>query len=230
MNVFFDTEFTGLEPGAKLMSLGMVTDNSQRFYAEFSDYDILNLSEWVEENVFNHLLSKQLSSYRNISLYKKNSSEIQYEECDENSEHLSKIVSALPDFTRYVYGDSKTVAKALREWFYIISNKKQLRIQLISDVCHYDMTLLCNLFGGAFNLPSNVNPVCYDICQDIWAFLVDDYDNLSEKMRVSFDVSREMLIKSINYDDEANKPKGIKHNSLYDAEVIKYIYRSSIGD
>lgn len=115
----------------------------------------------------------------------------------------------------------------MKDWLSLISGEH--RIQLISDVSHYDMYLLCNLFGGAFSLPENVNPVCYDICQDIWAFLEDDYTTLADRMHHSFDISREEIINSVNLFD-SDKPNGYKHNSLYDAEVIKYIYKSYIGE
>ena len=39
MNLFFDTEFTGLHAGTTLVSIGIVAENGKKFYAEFSDYD-----------------------------------------------------------------------------------------------------------------------------------------------------------------------------------------------
>lgn len=143
---------------------------------------------------------------------------------------LNSYRDIFPNNTVIVLGPSGYITYILAEWLYFLNNTFKEKIQLVSDVCHYDMTLFCNLFGGAFEIPSCVNPVCYDICQDIWAFLEDDYDNLGDKMLASFDISREELVASINYDDEANKPHGIKHNSLYDAQVIQYIYKSFIGD
>lgn len=84
-------------------------------------------------------------------------------------------------------------------------------VQFVSDVCHYDFVLLIDLFGSAFDLPDNVNPSCHDINQDIAHMF-----NISE--REAFDKSREDLVKE---DIENIK---FKHNSLYDAKVIKRIY------
>jgi hypothetical protein len=224
MNIFFDTEFTGLVPNTTLISIGMITDNEQRFYAEFSDYNEDLCNDWIKENVLSNLLVNR----KNWSTFFKFEQEKRDKLANFKGIH-ARVSHYLPDNTTFVYGDSKLIKDSLENWFYKISNNTE-RIQLISDVSHYDMTLLCNLFGGAFDLPSNINPVCYDICQDIWTFLEEDYTELSDKMYNSFDVSREELVDSINYDDEENKPSGNKHNSLYDAEVIRYLYKSLIGD
>ena len=79
------------------------------------------------------------------------------------------------------------------------------------------MVLLIDLFGTAFDLPSNVSPVCYDINQDIAA-----YEGCSCKE--AFNIGRESFIKSYG-----NPIVGDKHNSLYDARVIKEIFRIILG-
>lgn len=53
--VFLDTEFTGLHKNTTLLSLAMVAENGEEFYAEFSDYDENQVSDWVQENVMNKL-------------------------------------------------------------------------------------------------------------------------------------------------------------------------------
>ena len=37
--MFFDTEFTGLHQNTTLVSIGLVSDEGERFYAELTDYD-----------------------------------------------------------------------------------------------------------------------------------------------------------------------------------------------
>lgn len=39
MNIFFDTEFTGLHKNTTLISIGCVDENGRTFYAELTDYD-----------------------------------------------------------------------------------------------------------------------------------------------------------------------------------------------
>ena len=55
-------------------------------------------------------------------------------------------------------------------------------IQFVSDVCHYDMVLLCELISdGAMLLPEYINPFCHDLCQDISMIL-----DISEKAALTF--------------------------------------------
>ena len=129
-----------------------------------------------------------------------------------------------PLFDNTTYGNSDHIRKMLTIWLEIV-NPNNGRIQFVSDVCHYDFYLLCNqVFGGAFNLPSNVNPVCYDICQDICPRVVKDGEFLwyadMDDMYTAFDISREEVCKKVS----GKLPEGKKHNALYDAEVIKAIY------
>lgn len=102
-------------------------------------------------------------------------------------------------------GDRQYVAEKLAEW---LSDYES--VQFISDVCHYDMVLLIDLFGTAFDLPAGVCASCHDINQDI-AQSLDCTD------AEAFYKSRESLIRDICI-------VGSKHNALYDAKVIKAIY------
>ncbi len=56
MIIFLDTEFTGLQQSAQLISLALVGMDGQWFYAEFTDYDTACLSDWHQEHVIIHLL------------------------------------------------------------------------------------------------------------------------------------------------------------------------------
>ncbi len=61
--IFFDTEFTGLHQKTTLISLGMVSDTGETFYAEFTDYDISQCDEWIKENVINNLFLPAYKSH-----------------------------------------------------------------------------------------------------------------------------------------------------------------------
>lgn len=194
MNIYFDTEFTGLVPNTTLISLGCIAETGEKFYAEFTDYNKDLCDDWIKENVLKNLYLKK----------------------DPNS------VSALVKYdsrTRdaYVKGDSRQVLKHFKDWLIYLNNKYGQRIQFVSDVCHYDFYLLCNLFGGAFSLPEYVCPWCHDICQD----LIDPNDGDIKDGFDAFNFSREEACKFYN---QGKLPEGKKHNSLYDAEVIKLIY------
>ena len=51
MYVYFDCEFTGLYREAQLLSIGLCDAEGHSFYAEFTDYDMQQVSEWVFKNV-----------------------------------------------------------------------------------------------------------------------------------------------------------------------------------
>jgi hypothetical protein len=57
MKIFFDTEFSGLVIGPKLISIGMISEDGERtFYAELSDtYQASDCEPFVVESVFPHL-------------------------------------------------------------------------------------------------------------------------------------------------------------------------------
>lgn len=119
----------------------------------------------------------------------------------------SSIIDIVLDETNYCKGTKDELKQVLVEWLQQFDT-----VELISDVCHYDMVLFIDIFGTAFDLPDNICLVCYDINTDI----AKEYDI---SMQEAFDKSRENIL------DELDRVvKGSKHNSLYDAKVIKEIY------
>ena len=176
MNIFFDTEFTGLHKDTTLISIGLIAENGKTFYAEFTDYNRTQVNVWIQENVINKLKFNQLSKFSTIRY---NNVEMHHDKCH--------------------------IRKQLTEWL----NQFNEPIQLVSDVCHYDMVLFIDLFGTAFDIPECVNPSCHDINQDIAKWL-----NISESD--AFYKNREEMLLRL--------PDGDKHNSLYDAKVIMEIY------
>lgn len=190
MKIFFDTEFTGLHKDTTLISIGLVDENGRTFYAEFSDYDESQCDDWIHKNVIKHL---KWSKEGPVEDFVNFSGDLKY--CE-------------------VYGCKEYIKEVLHDWL-----SQYDEVELVSDCCHYDMVLFIDIFGGAFDIPSNVNPVCHDINQDLAKrFMVTE--------REAFDVSREALLKAYV---ESNIIEGDKHNSLYDAKVIKEIYKIYIA-
>ena len=110
-------------------------------------------------------------------------------------------------------GNRSEISRELKTWLNSFGDDK---IQFISDVSHYDFVLLIDLLSdgkSAFDISENISPYCHDVNQDIANYL-----NISDLE--AFDMNREYFI--INH--EKDLPKGDKHNSLYDALVIKQIY------
>lgn len=56
MNIFLDSEFTGLHQGTTLISIGLIAETGETFYAEFTDYDESQINDWLRENVLSNLL------------------------------------------------------------------------------------------------------------------------------------------------------------------------------
>lgn len=185
MKVFFDTEFTGLHKNTTLISIGLVNEYNETFYAEFTDYDESQCDDWIKENVINNL------QFNNMT----------------NDEWAETYIVDQDQHTR-VKGDKEFVKYHLEKWL----TRYDEEVQLISDVSHYDMVLFIDIFGSAFDIPDNVCASCHDINQDIAGF----YDITESR---AFDISREKIIKDSGYEID-----GEKHNSLYDAKVIRAIY------
>lgn len=181
MNIYFDTEFSGLHKDTTLISMGLVSENGKELYLEFTDYDKTQCDDWIKENVLNNTIMEGNSSVTDIVL----------------------------DEMDYRKGDKQTLKGVLLHWLSQFDS-----VELVSDVCHYDMVLFIDVFGTAFDLPKNVCPVCYDINTDI----AKEYN---VALVDAFDMNREMLLEEFD-----KVVKGSKHNSLYDAKVIKEIYNA----
>ena len=117
------------------------------------------------------------------------------------------VLNIVEDENNFYVGSKEDIGEALREWFAQFDE-----VELVSDVCHYDMVLLIDLFGTAFDLPDNVGASCHDINQDIASlYKISEHE--------AFDYSREKILEGHNINTE-----GAKHNAMYDARVIKAIY------
>ena len=104
--------------------------------------------------------------------------------------------------------------------FNVVGNKEYIKqvlwycltqfndIEIWSDCLAYDWVLFNDIFGHAFNIPDNVCYITFDIC------------NLFEIKGIDPDINREEFIN--------NSVKSKKHNSLYDAKVIKSCYEKLI--
>lgn len=219
MKLFFDTEFTGLRKDTTLISIGIVSEDGRKFYAELTDYNENQCNKWINENVVKNLHLPHIPWHI---------------KCTENIKKLEEdgyVISQNPHIPRegalleYDYfksdnenmtalGDSHWIGIALNEWL-----KQFDIIQFVSDVCHYDFVLLIELItngGTALDLPDNISAVCHDINQDIAQhFGVTDAE--------AFDMSREQIMNDLCGSEAI--VTGDKHNSLYDAEVIRAIYK-----
>lgn len=139
INLYFDTEFTGLHKDTSLISIGITSAIGDSFYAELTDFAKYQVSPWIKDNVLKNTLS--------VGKSKELSDMIDKEEC---------ITTAI--------GSKYEVRYALQKWL----ERFQSRVQFVSDVSHYDFVLLVDLLGeSALDLPMYVSASCHDINQDI---------------------------------------------------------------
>lgn len=233
MRLFFDAEFTGLRKDTTLISLGIVSEDGKKFYAEFTDYNRSQCDDWILENVIRSLDSCNES--RNKLMFEADAQEfyrvnknsaipynrpVEHYIITDDKRYLSEKIMSVYHFNTdengymFAFGDKHWNALALNNWLSQFDT-----IQFVSDVCHYDFVLLIDLLtngGTAIDVPLNISVVCHDLNQDIAQhFHVSDHE--------AFDMSREQIMNDLCGPE--NIVTGDKHNSLYDAEVIRAIWR-----
>lgn len=136
MRVFFDTEFTGLHQQTTLISIGLVAENGDSFYAELSDYDKSQVDGWLQDNVIDNL--------RILN----------------NGTYAYKIALGESVETPFGYaGNTRYVCSLLDGWLTQFD-----KVEIWSDCLSYDWMLFNQLFGHAFNIPKNVYYIPFDIC------------------------------------------------------------------
>ena len=140
--LFFDTEFTGLHQGTKLISIGLVSEYGNTFYAENSDFDsgfkTAADRDWVFENVVPKLRF--------------------FGECNGPWEYTDK------DNNKEMFGSSSCIAEELGVWLQRSGNGLEDPIwEIWSDTLAYDWILFNDLWGHAFSIPANVYYIPFDI-------------------------------------------------------------------
>lgn len=177
MEVFIDTEFTGLVPGTELISIGMVAEDGRTFYAEFNDFDRGKIDSWLQENVIDNLIFN-------------------------NEFHLKTY----PNGSMELCNDSSEISKAMTAWFQSLAVNGD-KIEIWSNCLAYDWVLFTSLFEGAFSVPSCVYYIPFDIC------------TVFKMKGIDPDINREEFAGDLISGIECKK-----HNSLYDAYVIRACY------
>ena len=65
--VYLDTEFEGLYKDAKLISMGLVSDDGKELYLEFNDIDTNKQDEWIKQNVLGNTVYYGNKNIENIT-------------------------------------------------------------------------------------------------------------------------------------------------------------------
>jgi len=132
--IFFDTEFTGLYKDSQLISIGLISEDGDTFYAELTDYDKNKVSNWIYNNVILNLKFQNLTE-KNLLI---NKSKKNYE----------------------ILCDKKTLKEHLTMWLQSFGEE----LEIWSDCLAYDWVLFCDIYEEAFKIPKCVYYIPFDIC------------------------------------------------------------------
>jgi hypothetical protein len=165
LGIFYDAEFTGLHKDTTLISIGMISQSKQTFYAEFTDYDTTQVDDWVNENVISHLLFR-----------------------DEKEKYTSILKDSYRDlYSITLKGDTKFVKRELIKWLKKESTFHKKQIQFFVDCYAYDWMLLNKLLakdGNAINIPKYIYYIPVDLSSVLYFAGVDPDINREEFARV----------------------------------------------
>ena len=137
--LFFDTEFTGLHKDTSLISIGIVSEYGDKFYAEFSDYKKEQVDSWIRENVIDNL------KYN-------------------NSDRFLSISCLGGKYIYNVKGNTDEIKHQLINWMLnIYRNHDFKKLEFWSDCLSWDWVLFVDIFGSSFDLPFYIYPYPIDI-------------------------------------------------------------------
>ena len=198
MYVYVDMEFTSLERDADYISIGLCDKEGHSFYAEFNDFSFGKVSEWTFKNVCQRMTNPPTNLQGN---------------------HWE------------MRGNRHDIRLNLLIWLDAIHNSTNCGIQFVGDCCHYDMVFLIDLlWSNALKVPEWISPVMVDINDDLSNLVATaylgkrtegDHDVAFNPYHHAFNLSRDEYASHIT-----NAPRGLQHNAMYDAYVIRAIHQS----
>lgn len=115
-------------------------------------------------------------------------------------------------------GDKNHVQTYLKLWF-----SKFQRVELWSDVLAYDWVLFCDLFGSAFDIPENIHYIPRDLATLLDTVGVNPDINREEFAGTNAELET-LEVNALGY--WGAKPN--KHNSLWDAYIIRECYKKAL--
>ena len=139
-NLYFDTEFTGLNKQAELISIGIIDDDNRTFYAEINDFDmsLIANNKWILDNVIANLNFND-----------------EFEIFEETSNSIS------------MKNTKAEVANQLIKW---IGERDVQFVCDCNSYDHVLLVDLITNGKSALDMPNNISPYCHDLNQDISRF------------------------------------------------------------
>lgn len=211
--LFFDTEFTGLHQKTTLISIGIIAESGETFYAEFTDYDKTQVDDWIKDNVIANL---QMIDKIKVS----NSSWECWESDNGHYDNALEFTLAKKDMKNFkCIGATPMIKNRLEKWLAQFES-----VQIWSDCLAYDWVLFCQIFGHAFSIPKNIYYIPFDICPLL--LLEENNADISreEYATNTFWQNADGTKTPAFFDEKANKIEPLKHNALWDAMIIRACY------
>lgn len=146
MNIFFDTEFTGLHQNTTPISIGLVSEDGDTFYAEFTDYDACQVDQWIQANVIDNLTLLEGIVF-----------------ADEKDMRVSGPRAKVEHYLRKWLLEQSTKNAVYGDMRNIFPDRHPQKLEMWSDCYAYDWVLFCDLFGGAMSVPDCVYYIPFDL-------------------------------------------------------------------
>lgn len=210
-NIFFDTEFTGLNKDCTLISIGCVSDCGRTFYGENTKF---KLNKWVGD------LPKTGDPRKQTRLKDKRAGYSNFQ-----AEWHTVLNQQFKNLRHFECKDElDIIGKNLRHWINSFPDKK---IFFWSDVLAYDWVLFCELFGGAGNLPEKVYYIPFDLST---LLVMTNHDPDVSRKKLANELFYQYLNRPHDggYYDEISYVNFFNeddiHDALNDAKMVRQIY------
>lgn len=154
MKYFLDTEFIETPNTITLISIGIVSDYGDVFYAESANFDIRQCNEWVLKNVIPNLKWRhehELYTTNNNKVYK--------------AKGFNNCMTHMIDtgIVTECFGENSFIGGCVRRFVEETCNSE--KIEFYGYYADYDWVVFCRLFGKMIDLPDGFPMYCKNIKQ-----------------------------------------------------------------
>jgi len=196
--IYYDSEFTGLHRDSTLISISLISQSGNYFYAEFNDYAKDQIDDWIQEHVIGNLIFDKDCLIKH---------------------HADTEGFDVDQFNIQMRGSKDEVKKEVVEWLKAENSiLKTKQVQIYSDCYAYDWMLLVDLIAGhAMKMPDFINYIPIDLSSVLWVNGIDpdisreEFAGISENDVTNFDISLPEISSS-------------KHNSFFDTISAKVCF------
>lgn len=215
LKVFMDSGFTGLHQGTTLISIGLISETGEYFYAECTDYDKNQVDDWIQKHVIDNLLFNDME----------NDPYIRNPENFIKVEHTHDPATKLRGKNIKMKSITAAVGIELDKWLSDLSILTGKQVQIYSDCLSYDWVLFNNTIckaGEGLNIPDYIYYIPYDLSTALQVKGIDPDINREE-------FAGEGFISHLKHSDVFGELEDYKHNSLWDACVIGACWQNLKG-